>query len=854
MELGKLDVKNWRGVPQASIDFAPGITIVGGPNECGKTSLRAALHAALVLPTGVRNEGKLLETYRTWETKLYPSVKLQFMHEGKTIDVEKEFLRKKDWSSLRVDGKLIAQDGEVQRTINGILGDNLDWIEILWGKQGDVSFDRGAPDSIKGRLAKAAQDTVIPQVAQLKDSIEEEYSKYWTPQGAKPNKRFQEHRTVVFDAEAKVRDLEKKIVDANQRASALDTQTVELAAEKQKLEQVEKDWAYGQKSLGAWQVFERAQMELNIAEQNVVSMETWRTTWGSLLGAVGKLLPDCRDWLLATEKLKAAIGTEPSSESLDALRVNLNYLELAITKEKRDAIEKILVPSDAELKELEHTEDVLRNIEASLNAVAFRAEIQAEKVLQIEITRDGGEKEVRALNAEESSEWQAQQNFHLSIPGVAALRVTSGDPQIAKSVEERAVLRTQFADALKKWQAANLAELRARLSERDILKKQLPSVDPKLYVAQRAKVSEADELDRMPLLEKERMVQTLANEIQISEGNLKTAQAEYMQSMRSYQDLLSKTRMPELKASLINLQAHCVAAPLDAVKSLEIPTTIEKDASNDVETQASLLDESAVSAIGNILGSAKTHDEPLTKLISEKRESLEKQRTELVKPEGDPITPESLEQKEREKSELAAKVHAFETSINQTLGEIKAQGNLHAQVVESEESLARSQAELARVEADAHAIKELRLAFESARQKLQEDVVAPLQTRVTQALDKVTGGFYKGVAFDPSLKVSGVHAGVATSVVLDEISFGTREQLSFLTRLCLAQLLATEACRQVVVLDDNLVHTDSARMLTACQLLESASAQIQVVVFTCHPERYVSLSSASFIELAAREN
>lgn len=112
-------------------------------------------------------------------------------------------------------------------------------------------------------------------------------------------------------------------------------------------------------------------------------------------------------------------------------------------------------------------------------------------------------------------------------------------------------------------------------------------------------------------------------------------------------------------------------------------------------------------------------------------------------------------------------------------------------------------------------------------------------------LDKLTGGFYRGVAFDPSLKVSGVHANTATSIVLDEISFGTREQLSFLTRLCLAELLAGEAARQVVVLDDNL--------LTACQLLETASQHVQIVVFTCHPERYASIASATRVELASRE-
>jgi hypothetical protein len=45
-----------------------------------------------------------------------------------------------------------------------------------------------------------------------------------------------------------------------------------------------------------------------------------------------------------------------------------------------------------------------------------------------------------------------------------------------------------------------------------------------------------------------------------------------------------------------------------------------------------------------------------------------------------------------------------------------------------------------------------------------------------------------------------------TAPILD-LSFGTREQLAFLSRLCLAEMLS-EKERNLVVFDDNLVHTD----------------------------------------------
>ena len=72
--------------------------------------------------------------------------------------------------------------------------------------------------------------------------------------------------------------------------------------------------------------------------------------------------------------------------------------------------------------------------------------------------------------------------------------------------------------------------------------------------------------------------------------------------------------------------------------------------------------------------------------------------------------------------------------------------------------------------------------------------MAPLTLKVTDYFNKMTAGFYDGVKFD--------------------------------------------AARQVVILDDNLVHTDDQRMLLACHMLEQAAANVQIIIFTCHPERY----------------
>ena len=47
-----------------------------------------------------------------------------------------------------------------------------------------------------------------------------------------------------------------------------------------------------------------------------------------------------------------------------------------------------------------------------------------------------------------------------------------------------------------------------------------------------------------------------------------------------------------------------------------------------------------------------------------------------------------------------------------------------------------------------------------------------------------------------------------------------------------------------MLFDDNLVHTDEQRMAVACGWLEEVAEKAQLLVFTCHPERYARCGSA----------
>jgi len=79
-------------------------------------------------------------------------------------------------------------------------------------------------------------------------------------------------------------------------------------------------------------------------------------------------------------------------------------------------------------------------------------------------------------------------------------------------------------------------------------------------------------------------------------------------------------------------------------------------------------------------------------------------------------------------------------------------------------------------------------------------------------------------------------------------SGGEQEQLHFATRLALAEVVAG-AERNLIVLDDVLMATDAGRLARIMTVIEETAQRMQVLILTCHPERYSSLIGANIINL-----
>ena len=131
-------------------------------------------------------------------------------------------------------------------------------------------------------------------------------------------------------------------------------------------------------------------------------------------------------------------------------------------------------------------------------------------------------------------------------------------------------------------------------------------------------------------------------------------------------------------------------------------------------------------------------------------------------------------------------------------------------------------------------------------------VIGPVEAAATRTMQRITGERLGQLKLGESLEPDAVIPGIfGTPVALnDGLSGGEKEQIHLATRLALADLLAKEE-RQLVVLDDVLAATDAGRLARVMTILEEAAQRLQILILTCHPERYGGLEGANFLDLEA---
>lgn len=151
----RLEVSNFRAVDHALLELAPGLNVLYGPNDLGKSTLGMALRAALLLPA----ESTAQREFLPWHSQQAPRVVLTFESESTVWRIGKTFGSGSSAQALlesSLDGQRFREEAR-GRAADSRLRELLRWGLDAPGGRGGA---RGLPESFLSQVLLAAQGTV----------------------------------------------------------------------------------------------------------------------------------------------------------------------------------------------------------------------------------------------------------------------------------------------------------------------------------------------------------------------------------------------------------------------------------------------------------------------------------------------------------------------------------------------------------------------------------------------------------------------------------------------------------------------------------------------------------------------
>ena len=158
---------------------------------------------------------------------------------------------------------------------------------------------------------------------------------------------------------------------------------------------------------------------------------------------------------------------------------------------------------------------------------------------------------------------------------------------------------------------------------------------------------------------------------------------------------------------------------------------------------------------------------------------------------------------------------------------------------ETRDLLASASEAARRYELEVKTLDRLRNALTSARSAARDLYLKPVITELRPLIgllfDDITVAFNETTLLPETVMRNGQEEEV------DRLSGGMREQLSILTRLAFARLLARNGRPAPVILDDALVYSDDDRIERMFEALHSQSRDQQILVFSCRQRAFSRL-------------
>lgn len=890
MNVEQITVENWRGFRERHVfSFDPGLNLLVGENETGKSTIFEALWRAIFdRHTSTAAE---IRDIQPKGTSLAPRASVVFTHAARRYRIDKRFLHKSTSELFEESSgkfRLIHEGDRADRAIvemaggtaagKGVTREQRKGLsQALWYLQSESPL----PESVWNNAVKEGLSGIIQTVASTPEEegvcrlAEKEYDVIFTPTGSKikghtelyesenrvselenelqllraRNESLQARRNEIDNIIASINSIEEEIISANDartevQASTMEGERIAAAVEESEkdLERLETDHSNHLRSKSEIEERIRKSDELNKVLQSVqeelvqvevklrsltIMKDEARRKWRDVSEPELKACESELTLLLALERRRKL------EKDLARLKKHLERkhdIEIDI-ETHRGRLEKLNAPSEEEWNSYMEKQGRLRVAEAEVRSssirVSFRLRDKAATVTS------------EPSASSESGEYSVDRPTVFTIGGMGEVHIRGGGKSLEEARKEAEAARADVQAVLSRFSVSSADALSSLLEER---------------LSEEKRLSDAEKLMEVLLSEENDAEGEYGRtEIGISEESSKLGAASSQllemggQSIREAAEDLGRRKDALIRAIESGQWEEAESeAQLDALK--EQQRALESKRSG-VSAKLSSGSEENTKVL-SIYGSY----EALEKIVREKDGLLKELRNRVEGLKSDfqqkVLEPRKMLEGANELlKKLSDRKHSLEVRLAENRGQIDnaAGENLYSKIADTEAELAYLHGRVATLRRRAAGLKLLRNLLRLMKQERVSELTRPVSELVSEWFQEITGSVYREVEMNGELLPVGARKSDGNDLALGSLSHGTQEQIVVLVRLAIG-VLTSGTERNLVVLDDRLVNADAARTRRLRHVLEEAAKKCQILFATCNETSYVG-SSGRFIRI-----
>ncbi|MFO1068978.1 MAG: AAA family ATPase [Geminicoccaceae bacterium] len=874
MRLRRVEIREFRKLagPLVLDGIGDGLTVIGGDNEEGKSTVLAALKAGLFEHHTVGGQVREAMTPYGGGT---PEVTIEFTLGGGSYRLVKAFRR--GGVKLETPQGRLADEAAEQRLVELLRFERRSGRAearpqhrglqaVFWVDQGTTFAGFDSLTASRNRLAAAVEAETGKVAAgdrarRLLETAEAETLRYFTAgtgretgelaEAAKRLQALQKERDELaarlaahgqrVDRLARLRDERRRLLADDEAGRA----RAQATAARDALRAVESLEAELRLAEGEVQVLEAEWQRLRDADaarrqlQDGISAAANEIRQSSARLAEAKAAVDAADQVAAVavgaetalvERVtaaEAAVEAARRRRELVDLDRGLNRLraDLAGAETAAKAVRTLKARLDAEpvteakLKAARKADAELAIARQGLAAVATTLEFQPEPGATVRV---GGRvvDPVAGLRLTEPTEVELLPFGRIMvIPGAGDL---DSRRQACRKAEEA------LQRALAAMAAASLPEAEARGAERVLAERELRDAEQRLQLVLQghdaASVAALEQQVASAEAQRDRLAAALDGVA--DDGDVETAASRLGGLRRELEVARAETQRTARHAAALRADLGHLSGGLEQRRQQQ--QGLERQLAELVARQ----DDAALAAALQASATASA-------AARQRRVELE-QRLKAADPE---FARQRLALAERRAAELAAEAERVERAIRDVEVELRstgadADGERHEELKGLVE---RAEADGARLRRTGLAWRLLRDELTAEIARARDALLAPVRERLQPYLARLFGDAELVIDSD-SLVPTHLRRGDVPEP-LEGLSVGSREQIAVLVRLALASLLRDrEGEAPCLVLDDALVYADEHRFEVMKTILQQAAAQMQIVILTCRPRDYRGLS------------